>query len=233
MIAHLRKVPLFSGLSDENLLSIAKLGHIDVVPPNTMVLQEGDQGSSLFIILEGEVKICYYAPDGREVILSILEEGQFFGEMALLACLNRSATVITLKTSRLAQIRCQDFKELLRQHADIAVSMLSEVTDRLRRTSQLLERISTMNVPGRLYMLILDQCLRTQKLLHSSNSEAFPVIELPIHQVLADQVATSRETVSRALSGLKKNAILEPVEGKNNFFKVDVRALETLTQTMN
>jgi len=233
MIAHLRKVPLFSDLSDENLLSIASLGHIDAVPPDTMVLQEGDHGSSLFIVLEGKVKICYYAPDGREVILSILEEGQFFGEMALLACLNRSATVITMTTSRLAQIRCQDFKELLRQHADIAVSMLSEVTDRLRRTSQLLERISTMNVPGRLYMLILDQCIRTRKLLHSSTSESFPVIELPIHQVLADQIATSRETVSRAISGLKKSSILEPVQGKNNFFKVDVRALETLTQIMN
>ncbi len=232
MIEHLRKVPLFSGLSDENLLSIANLGHIDAVPPNTMVLQEGDPGRSLFVVLEGEVKICYYAPDGREVILSMLEEGQFFGEMALLACQSRSATVITTKTSRLAQIRCQDFKELLRQHPDIAVSMLSEVTERLRRTSLLLERLSTMNVPGRLYMLILDQCLHTNTLLHSQTSEAFPVIELPIHQVLADQIATSRETVSRALSGLKKNGILEPIAGKNNFFKVDVRALETLTQTM-
>ncbi|MDQ6965094.1 MAG: Crp/Fnr family transcriptional regulator [Mariprofundales bacterium] len=233
MIEHLRKVPLFSDLSDENLISIANLGHINAVPPNTMVLQEGDQGSSLFIILEGAVKICYYSPDGREVILSILEEGQFFGEMALLACLNRSATVTTLKTSRLAQIRCQDFKDLLRQHADIAVSMLSEVTDRLRRTSQLLERISTMNVPSRLYMLILDQCLRTQKLLHSNSSTTRPVIELPTHQLLADQIATSRETVSRAISGLKKSGILEGVEGKNNFFKVDVRSLQTLTQTMN
>jgi len=232
MIEHLRKVPLFSDLSSENLLAIANLGHIDAVPPNTMVLQEGDPGTSLFIVLEGEVKICYYAPDGREVILSILQEGQFFGEMALLACHSRSATVITLKTTRLAQIRCQDFKELLRQHADIAVSMLSEVTDRLRRTSQLLERLSTMNVPSRLYMLILDHCIHTQSLLHSHTSEEFPVIELPIHQVLADQIATSRETVSRAVSGLKKNGILKPIQGKNNFFKIDVCALETLTQSM-
>ncbi len=232
MIEHLRKVPLFSELSDENLLSIAKLGHVDAVPANTMVLQEGDTGNSLFIVLEGRVKICYYAPDGREVILSILEEGQFFGEMALLACHNRSATVITMTTSRLAQIRCQDFKDLLRQHSDIAVSMLSEVTKRLRRTSLLLERLSTMNVPGRLYMLILDQCQRTKTLLHSEQTENTPVIELPIHQVLADQIATSRETVSRAISGLKKNGILTPVEGKNNFFRVDVRALETLAQIM-
>ncbi|RMH52721.1 MAG: Crp/Fnr family transcriptional regulator [Zetaproteobacteria bacterium] len=232
MIEHLRKVPLFSELSDDNLLSIAQLGHVDAVPPNTMVLQEGDKGDALFIVLEGRVKICYYAPDGREVILSILEEGQFFGEMALLACSTRSATVITMTTSRLAQIRCQDFKELLRRHPEIAVGMLAEVTGRLRRTSQLLERLSTMNVPARLYMLILDQCHQTRALLPSEQTEHFPVIELPIHQVLADQIATSRETVSRAISRLKKNGILTPVEGRHNFFRVDVRALETLTQIM-
>jgi len=233
MIEHLRNIPLFAELDDEKLTSIGKLGHINEMPADTMIMQEGDKGTSLYIILEGEVKISYYAPDGREVVLSVLEQGQFFGEMALLACEPRSATVITLRPSRLAQIRCQDFKQLLKAHPDIAVSMLAEVTSRLRRTSQVLERLSTMNVPARLYMLVLDRCHKAQRLIPAHSDQSQIVIELPTHQMLADQIATSRETVSRAISRLKKNQILQPVKGKPNFFRVDVRALQTLTQLMS
>ncbi|MDX8409656.1 MAG: Crp/Fnr family transcriptional regulator [Mariprofundales bacterium] len=233
MIKHLRKIPLFSELDDDKLISIASLGHINDMQEDSMILQEGDKGTSLYIILEGEVKICYYAPDGREVVLSVLEQGQFFGEMALLACEPRSATVITLKPSRLAQIRCQDFKLMLKSHPDIAVGMLAEVTSRLRRTSQILERLSTMNVPGRLYMLVLDRCHKARRLIPTHSDQTQTVIELPTHQMLADQIATSRETVSRAISRLKKNHILESVKGKPNFFRIDVRALETLTQLMS
>jgi len=232
LITHLKHIPLFAELDDNNLASIAKLGHIDTIPADSMILQEGDKGTSLFVILDGAVKICYYAQDGHEIVLSILEKGQFFGEMALLDCQPRSATAITTQPSRLAQIRCRDFKKLLKTHPDIAVSMLAEVTNRLRQTSLVLERLSTLNVPARLYMLILDRCHKAQRLIPSAANKQGVVIELPTHQLLADQIATSRETVTRAIGRLKKNQTITPVKGEGNLFRVDITALEAFTQLM-
>ncbi|MDQ6951169.1 MAG: Crp/Fnr family transcriptional regulator [Mariprofundales bacterium] len=232
MIEHLRHIPLFANLDDDKLASIAHLGHINTIPANSMILQEGDKGTSLFVILEGSVKICYYAADGHEIILSVLGRDQFFGEMALLACEPRSATAITITASRLAQIHCHDFKQLLKSNPDIAVSMLSEVTNRLRQTSQVLERLSTLNVPARLYMLILDRCHKAQRLIPTSANRSSVAIELPTHQLLADQIATSRETVTRAIGRLKKDSIIKHVEGKKNIFQVDIQSLNTLTQMM-
>ncbi|MFC1626552.1 cyclic nucleotide-binding domain-containing protein [Pseudomonadota bacterium] len=177
----------------------------------------------VFSLLKGSVKISYYASDGREVVLSLLQEGSIFGEMALLDKQPRSATVSTLEDSRLAQIRQADFERLLLDQPQIALKLLAEVVSRLRRTSMVLERISTMDVPHRLYDYIQDYCLR----FGEKDEDGYCAVKLQTHQLIADQLSTSRETISRAISALKKEKILLPATGRGEV-RVDLNAIETL-----
>jgi len=218
-----RKIPLFSELNDSELDAIVALASTTQVSKKSIVVQEGELGNALYVILKGSVKISYYAPDGREVVLSLLQEGSIFGEMSLLDKQPRSATVSTLEDSKLAQIRQKDFEQLLLTQPQITLKLLTEVVSRLRRTSMVLERISTMDVPHRLYDYVQDYCNRFGK----EDDEGYSIVKLPTHQLIADQLSTSRETISRAISALKKEEIIIPCEGRSEV-RVDMDAIETL-----
>ena len=223
----LKHVPLFSELNDDELASVYKLITFHDVAKKTVVLQEGEDGGSLFIIFEGSVKISYYAPDGREIVLSLLEAGAYFGEMSLLDKQPRSATVSTLSDSKLAQIRRVDFERLLLQQPTVTLKLLAETVSRLRRTSQLLERVSTMDVPHRLYHYLKDFGDR----FGQENADGTVVVKLPTHQMIADQLSTSRETISRAASALKKEGIISKTDNPGES-KMDMEALETMLQAI-
>ena len=223
IVSILKQIPLFSELGDGELEKIASLVSPRHVPKKSVVVQEGDTGDSMYIIVSGSVKISYYTADGQEFILSLLEKGAFFGEMALLDDEPRSASVITMEDSELGQIRRADFHRLLKENSALTHQMLMEVVSRLRRTSQVLERISTMDVPHRLYCYLDDHCQQHGKMDEDGNYE----ISLPTHQLLADQLSTSRETISRAVSTLKKEGILESL-GSRGRMRVNSEALETL-----
>lgn len=224
----LRNVPLFTDLSNEELKAVASLATVTRVPKKSIVVHEGENGDAMFVILEGTVKVSYYAEDGRELVLSMLESGSFFGEMSLIDAQPRSATVITVEESDLAVIRRADFERLLEQYPSITRKLLAEVVQRLRRTSLVLERISTMDVPHRLYAFLHDYC-RSQG---TSDAEGNITVKLPTHQLLADQLSTSRETISRAISTMKKEGIITPLH-QRGLVRVDMQALSTLVQALH
>jgi len=204
----LHRVPLFSELNAQELACLERLVKTRQVDKKNIIVQENDPGDSLFIVLEGMVKISSYTADGKEVVLALLGKGAFFGEMSLLDRQPRSATVTTMEPSRLAQISRHDLDPLLLEQPQITLKLLTEVVARLRKTSRVLERISSMDVPHRLYAYLVDFCQRFGQLLEDGKYD----VVLPTHQLMADQLSTSRETVSRAISMLKKEGIL--VSGK-------------------
>lgn len=225
MISLLRKVPLFAELDQNELASIAILASSIEVAKKNIVVHEFDPGDSMYVILDGEVKVSTYSADGREVVLALLGKGSFFGEMSLLDEEPRSATVTTMKDSRLAHIRRRDLVPLLMEQPSITLKLLKEIASRLRRTSRMLERISSMDVPHRLYAHIVDQCHRFGQ--PEANGRYGTI--LATHQLLADQLSTSRETISRAISALKKDGILVQGESRGRV-SVDLDALEEMLE---
>lgn len=221
MIEMLRKVPLFSELDEEELKAVSALASSIEIPKKNIVFNEFDLGDSLFVILNGEVKISTYSPDGREVVLALLGKGSFFGELALLDEEPRSATVSTMENSKFANIRRRDLVPLLLERPNIALKLLTETASRLRRTSRVLERIACMDVPHRLYAYLTDHCQRFSQ----AGADGMYTTILPTHQLLADQLSTSRETISRAISQLKKDGILIQGDARGKM-RVDVDALE-------
>ncbi len=223
----IKAVPLFSEFNDIEIDAIAALVSTQKYPRKMLIVQEGEMGNSMFIILRGSVKVSSYTPDGREVVLCVLRKGSFFGEMALLDAEPRSATVSTMEDTELGHIRHNDFERLMLQMPQLTRKILTEMVSRLRRTSSVFGRISSMDVPQRLYHYIRDYCLH----FGSPDINGDVEVKLQTHQLLADQLSTSRETISRAISALKKEDIITPLEGRGRV-RVDMHTLETLLQDM-
>ena len=221
----LRKIPLFSELDEDELAAVAALASRVDTPKKNIVVQENASGESLYVILNGEVKVSTYTMDGREVVLALLGKGSFFGEMSLLDEQPRSATVTTMQDSRFAHIRKRDLVPLLLEKPAITIKLMAEVAARLRRCSRMLERISSMDVPHRLYAYLLDHCQRFSQ----PDNDGWHTTVLPTHQLLADQLSTSRETISRAISALKKEGILIQSGGRGQM-RIDTDRLEDLLE---
>ena len=145
----LKRVPLFSDLHESDLESLAAVASIRRVEQETVILQAEEEGDTLFIILSGRVSVTMGNEDGREVILSILTAGDFFGEMSLLDGKPRSASVIATEHTELLLLRRADFLYCMQRNSNLATRLVSTLANRLRRTNRQVESLALLNAYGR------------------------------------------------------------------------------------
>jgi signal transduction histidine kinase len=149
MLDELRHIPLFADLSEEDLQQLYGMAETVSIPAGQLVLREGDPGDSLFVVLDGELEVTK-RQGSQEVLLALYRPGQFFGEMALLEKAPRSASVRTLRESRLLEISQAAFKTLLSCSASAPLKILHTVTSRLRSTESMLIQTEKMAALGTL-----------------------------------------------------------------------------------
>jgi CRP-like cAMP-binding protein len=207
-IASLRAIPMFSGVSDEALESIASLLIERSFPKHKTIVEEGAPGDYMYIIVEGRVKVTKLSGDGREKILELLEVGDFFGEMSLFDEAPRSASVKGLSQVRVLALARNDFLRLLARSPDLALSVIQELTRRLRQVDEQASSLSFQRVKERT-MGLLVRLAREEP--GQEGRRKTPVLT---HQQIADMIGTSRETVTRAIKGLKEDGWLEQ-DGKH------------------
>ncbi len=198
-------VPIFSELPVDTLEKIEKIGARKMYGKNTVILLEEEAGTALFVIIHGKVKVSRTSNDGREVILTILNENDFFGEMAILDGLTRSATVTAVEDSELFIIQRTDFLDLLREHSEIAVALLQELTSRLRSADTKIKALSLKDAEGKVATVILQLADDLGKIKHGR----VEIEKLPMQQDLASMAGTSRETISRTLHSFAKKGLVE------------------------
>jgi CRP-like cAMP-binding protein len=203
-ISSLKYIPLFSELVDDDLRAISKVAVKQNFRKDNMVLIEEEVGSTMFIILEGRVKISRISDEGREVILSIMSEGDFFGEMSILDGQARSANVITLEDSSILIIHREDFLQMMHDFPQIAINLLKELAHRLRRSDSQIKSLSLQNATGKVASTLLRIADDSGK-IHLGQVE---IPKLPPQQDLANMAGTSRETISRVLKSLSEKGYL-------------------------
>lgn len=205
-IASLRAIPMFSGVSTEALASIASLLIERRFPKHKTIVEEGAPGDYMYIIVEGRVKVTKLSGDGREKILELLDVGDFFGEMSLLDEYPRSASVKALSDVRIMALARNDFLGLLSRSPDLALSVIQELTRRIRQVDEQASSLSFQRVKERTQGLLV-------RLAREEGGEGRRRTPVLTHQQIADMIGTSRETVTRAVKGLKAEGWLEQ-EGK-------------------
>ncbi|MCA1578934.1 MAG: DUF1003 domain-containing protein [Acidobacteria bacterium] len=134
----LRSVPLFASLDDDAARDLRNLLSEKTVPQNTRLFRQGDTGDAMYLIESGRVRISIHDDDKQELTLAELAQGDFFGEMSIIDGRQRSADAKVIEDSRLAVLSRDAFLSFVRTKPDVALEMLSALTDRLRRTDELL-----------------------------------------------------------------------------------------------
>jgi CRP/FNR family cyclic AMP-dependent transcriptional regulator len=195
----LATIPLFSGLSRDELNKFAELTRERAYPKGSVILFQDDPGDSLFVLRHGRVKVVLIGEDGREVILGVLEPGAHFGELALIDDQPRSAHVIAMDDAQLLILRREDFRRRVEANPSVAWALLTELSRRLRRADQKIGGLVLLDVPGRIARLLLDL----------ASEAGGPTIEKALtHQTIAQMIGASRETVSRAMKEFQDQGLI-------------------------
>lgn len=201
----LKYVPIFSELDENALDQIAIIGTRKNFKKDAVVLFEHESGSALFIIIEGKVKISRVSDDGKEVILTILSDCDFFGEMAILDGMTRSANVTAMEDSEVFIIQRTEFINLLKTHPEVSIALLQELTQRLRSADMKIKSLSLKDAEGKVATVILQLADDVGKIKQGT----VEIEKLPFQHDLANMAGTSRETISRTLHSFAKKGLVE------------------------
>jgi CRP/FNR family transcriptional regulator/CRP/FNR family cyclic AMP-dependent transcriptional regulator len=204
----LRTVPIFSELGDGDIASLGRLSSRRHYPKDGVVFFENEPGDSLFMILEGRVKVTILGDDGREIILSILGPGDFFGEMSLLDDEPRSATAIAAEESELLLL-ARDFQSFVSENRTIMGALIRVLASRLRHANQQISTLALLDVYGRVASVILEMANDEGKRLRDGRVS----MRRATHQEIANRIGTTRETVTRMLKDLERHGLIH-VAGK-------------------
>ena len=200
----LRDFPFFEQLSDEYLYDISALCKLKTYTKGEIIFGEGDEGDSLYFVISGVVQI-YQNNHSRDIILAILREGDYFGEMALLQSEKfRSASAMTMDNTTLCVLKKNYFDQLVKSKPDILMHILETTLNRLRDANKLISDLTILDVRKRITRILI-------RLLeqHGVATESGILINFKLtHQQLADMTSTARETVTKILLELQHDKLI-------------------------
>jgi CRP-like cAMP-binding protein len=201
---NLRSVNLFADLKDNELETISRILYVNTYHRGQLIFQEGEDGNALFVVLKGRVKVCLYDEEGREYVLDVIGKDGFFGELALIDELPRSANAIAMEASDLLIVRRADFTKLLMENPSISVNILKVLAGRLRVADERIKWLAFLNVEGRILKYLLEIGSRL-----GIRMKDYIIIERGPSQIeIANSCGCSRETVSRMISSLVKKGVI-------------------------
>jgi CRP-like cAMP-binding protein len=206
----LNKIPLFNSLSDSDLKSLSECVRLQSLKKGQTLFRKGDEGSSLYIIKQGTIKIVLPSRLGDEVIVTIFSEGDFFGEMALFDGKPRSADALAMESTKIYMLSRKDFLLFLHSNINAMESILSQLTKRLRDTDDFLEGTCFLNVSARLAKKLLDLAES-----YGRQDADSIYIDLDLTQKeLGDMIGSTRESINKELKILRDKGLITMQENK-------------------
>jgi len=201
----LKAVSLFSGLSPQEIATLAEAAIVRTFPKNTIVVTEGERSDSLYVILSGRVRVFVSDEHGKDLVINIEGPGEYFGELALDEG-PRSASVATLEPCKMAVIANEVLRGFLASHPEAALQLIRGLIARTRRTTESLKDLALLDVYGRVAKLLLE--------LAREADGRLVIDERLTQQDIADRVSASREMVSRILKDLTTGGYITNEGGK-------------------
>jgi len=205
-IVLLRNVPLFSMLSEGQLQLLTRVLSRKAYPKNSTIIAAGDPTDAMYIVVSGRLKVVMSDKEGQEVILAILNQGEFFGEMGLIAQAPRSATVTTIEPCELLTITRADFNKCLQGNFDLTMNVIRGLVKRLREADKKIGSLALMDVYGRVARLLLEmaETIDGQKVITKKLTK----------RDIAKMIGASREMVSRVMKELQTSGRIEVRAGE-------------------
>ena len=200
----LKHVPLFRTLSKEDRLRLAASLKRQSLKKGEVFFRKGSKGTVLYIINKGAIKIVLPSKEGGEIILAIFTKGDFFGEMALLDGMPRSADAVALEPSEVLVLKRRDFLSFLQDNEKAIQSILYSLSMRLRKTDDFLEDTCFLKISARFAKKLVDLAET-----HGRREEDDVVIDLRLTQSdLASMVGATRESINKELRVLREKGLV-------------------------
>jgi CRP/FNR family cyclic AMP-dependent transcriptional regulator len=180
-------------LADDTLRAIASSGVVRQFPKQTVLINEGDHGDSLYIVITGKVKVFASNASGKEVVIDFLGPGEYVGEMSLDGA-PRSASVMTVEPTTCAVVDRAHFREFILEHPDFALHLIEDLIHRVRLATANVKSLALSDVYGRLVRLLLSLAVEQNGRLY--------VPEKLTQQAIAERIGASRDMISRLMKDL-------------------------------
>jgi CRP-like cAMP-binding protein len=192
----LRRIPLFRDFEDTELSEIATTVGVKRFNKHQFIVRESEPGDTFFMIVSGSISVCRIASDGRETILSILKEGDFFGEMSMFDTSLRSASIKALTEVEVGTINRTDFLDLIDRNPKIGRLLVIELAERLRAANALIAATTSQDIRARLATLLLNLSEQFGEPVENGTRISLRLT----NQEMANMIGTTRETVNRTLN---------------------------------
>jgi CRP/FNR family transcriptional regulator, cyclic AMP receptor protein len=202
----LRSVPLFEGVAEAELRALAERTVTRSYPKQAIIVSEGDDTDSLYLILAGRVKVYLSDEAGKELILAIKGPGQYFGEMVL-DSQPRSASVMTLEPSQFAILSRADFKAFLLRHAEVALQLIENLIRVARGLTHNVRSLAMLDVYGRVARILLELAV-------DQGGGKLVIPEKLTQKDIAARVGASREMINRILRDLTTGGYVSVEAGR-------------------
>jgi len=205
----LRRSALFAHLGDEETDAILAHARIAKYAAGDQIVVKGDPGDSMMAVLKGHVSISTASPAGRHVVLSVLHDGDIFGEIALLDGKERTADVNALTDCEILIVPRRSLWSLLERRPDICIDLMLVLCERLRHTNQQVEDLAFLDLESRIAKVLL----RLADESRAGTMQAKPVAVRISQRALGELVGGSRETVNKYLHVWKQLGIVSVEKG--------------------
>ncbi|HKC44039.1 MAG TPA: Crp/Fnr family transcriptional regulator [Burkholderiales bacterium] len=189
MASDLERVPLFEAIAQDELKALAANTATRTYPKHAIIVNEGDPGGSLYVLLAGRVKFFLMGSNGREFVLGTAGPGEYFGEIALDGG-PRSASVMTLEPCRCSIVPREGLRAFVASHPTVALTIMNNLSRRVRALTETVKNLALSDVYG-----------RVAHLLSEAGRDGHDEIALS-QQAIADRVGASRQMVSRIITDL-------------------------------
>lgn len=208
--AVLKESDFFDGCADEDLQQLSHQAVVTAFTAGQHVFDSGDVSDALYVVLQGRVRIVRYSDDGQEITLGLIEEGEIFGEIALLDGGSRSASAYAQDKSLIGVIKRSDFFAFLETNPRMTIHLLVMICGRLRNTIDQVHSIALMSLEARLARLLL-----TLAASYGKRRADGVLIDLKIGQKeLGAFIATTRESVGKQLGIWRDEGLIGREGGK-------------------
>jgi len=215
------KVPIFENLNDEELLEIVnKINHKEY-SKGDVIFAEGNVANTLYFINEGKIKLYKYTKDGKEQILHILSEGDFFGELELIKPSKYGFNSKAIVDAKICTLTKDEMKDIMMGNPEISIKVLETIGERLSKVENLVQNLATNDVDSRMAYLVIDLMEKYGEKEGDNIS-----INLPLsREDMASFIGVTRETISRKLKKFEDENLIKIV-GTKNIIILDEKGLK-------
>lgn len=212
-------VPIFSNLTQEEMLEVANITAAKTYDKGDMVYMEGDKGGTLFVLHTGRVKISRINSSGKEQVIRVVGPGEFMGELSLFSSLPLTDNAQVLEKCTMCVIEGSKLKDLMAKYASITFKVMDELSKRLEKAETLIEAINLSSVEQRL----------AQTLISMAEGKKEVILNITKGD-LASQLGMSQETLSRKLTAFQDEGLIK-LKGHKKILILDAKALEEISES--